>query len=170
MLQVVNCTTGETAKYCSPYSDELVREALSRGLSLRFKVYGESMHPFIRHGDVLLIEPVGAAQLYIGDIIFYRDPHGTYFVHRLIKRNGSANLVTKGDNLGYYDTPFPAEQVMGRVAQIEGRNKRMKLTGRISRVLSWIIAYLALGRSRTRTRLKRNLGRLWWLVGSRRIA
>ena len=149
--------------------DDLAQEVLTRGLNLRIKVSGESMHPFIRNDDILVIEPRSAANVNIGDIVLNRQPSGTYIVHRLIKRNGAATLVTKGDSQSNYDIPFAAEQVIGRVVRIEGRRKRMKLTGGPGRVLGWTMAQLDRGRGRTIKRIRRNLGRLWWFIGSRRI-
>lgn len=149
--------------------DNLAQEVLARGLTLRIKVNGESMHPFIRNDDILIIEPKGAADINIGDIVLNRQPSGAYIVHRLIKRDGAATLVTKGDSQSNYDVPFAAEQVIGRVVQIEGRRKRMKLSGGPGRVLGWTMAQLDRGRGRTMKRIRRNLGRLWWLIGSRRI-
>lgn len=149
--------------------DNLAQEVLARGLTLRIKVNGESMHPFIRNDDILIIEPRGAADINIGDIVLNRQPSGAYIVHRLIKRNGAATLVTKGDSQSNYDVPFAAEQVIGRVVQIEGCRKRMKLSGGPGRVLGWTMAQLDRGRGRTMKRIRRNLGRLWWLIGSRRI-
>ena len=149
--------------------DNLAQEVLARGLNLRIKVNGKSMHPFICNDDILIIEPRSAAEINIGDIILNRQPSGTYIVHRLIRRNGAMTLVTKGDSQSSYDIPFAAEQVIGRVVQIEGRSKRMKLTGGPGRGLGWTMAQLDRGRGRTMRRIRRNLGRLWWLMGGRRI-
>lgn len=128
------------------------------------------MHPFIQNGDILLIQPRSTAELNTGDIVFYRRPSGRYIVHRLIHKNGSAYLITKGDNLRYYDEPVPVEQVLGRLIQIESRGKRVVLTTVPGAIFSWLLAWLSRGHYPNQTRLIRNLGRLWWLVGGRRIA
>ncbi len=169
MLNVVNSETDEVTSCGSSLSDILAQEVLARGFCLRVKGRGGSMYPFVQTGDMLLIEPKEAAELNIGDVILYRRPSGTYVVHRLIKRNGSATLLTKGDSLRYYDAPVPAEQVLGRVTQIEVNGRRIRLQGWPKHMISWLLAYLGRGCGSNQTGLRRNLGRLWWLIEGRRI-
>jgi hypothetical protein len=148
--------------------DALAQELFARGNCVRFKASGNSMHPFVRDGDVLLVEPASAEKLRVGDIAFCRRPWGSYVVHRVVNRAGTT-LVTRGDNLSYCDEPVPGEQVLGRVVQIESR-RRLVLSGWPGRELACLLGLLARSRSSTLTRAKRNLGRLWWLVGGRRLS
>ena len=168
-MKVMCSETDEVGSYVSPHFDTLTQEILAQRSYLRFKARGQSMRPFIHSGDALLIEPRDGAKLKIGDVILYRRPSGTYVVHRLIKKNGSAVLITKGDSLNYYDASIPAEQVMGRVIQIEGRGRLLRLQAGPSRAFGWLLAWLARGRNRNRIRLMRNLSRVWWFLAGKRV-
>lgn len=168
MLIMVCSESDEAASTTSPHFDALAREVLARGACLRFKVRGQSMYPFIQDDDVVLVEPKNVRELNTGDIIFYRRPWGTYVIHRLIEKvDGSPSLVTKGDNLAYYDEPVPIEQVMGRVIQIEGRGRQIQLNKGMGWLLNGFMGRLSRGCNPAKARLKRNLGRIYWLVGGR---
>jgi hypothetical protein len=170
MLKIVRYETDKVTDGTSLYSDIMTQEVLSQGFNVQVKGRGMSMYPLVQTGDTLRIEPASATELNIGDIVFYRLPIGTYVIHRLIKKNGNATLITKGDNQPHYDTPISIDDVLGRVVQIEGGGKRVKLNGWPSRMLGWLIAWLAHGYGLNLTRFSRHLGRLWWLIGGRRVA
>ncbi len=153
MLKVVRCEADEVTSCGSTCFDALAQEVPARGFCLRMKGRGQSMYPLIQNGDILLIEPKSTDEFKIGDIIFYRRPSGTYVVHRLIKKNGSATLQSKGDNLPYYDAPVTVGEVLGKVIQIEGGGRRIRLQGGPRRTLAWV----GRGRGSTQTRLRQNL-------------
>ncbi|HEY1372594.1 MAG TPA: S24/S26 family peptidase [Candidatus Binatia bacterium] len=75
--------------------------------------HGESMLPFLREGDEIVVEPVAWAEIRIGDIITYRfdDKYPT----RRVVRRLSESLELWCDN--WPDRRFRAEQsaVVGRV-------------------------------------------------------
>ena len=151
---------------------ELSRELLGRGALLRFRAYGSSMHPFIRNGDILTIEPLKEKSPSVGDIIFYRGTDNTLTAHRLIKienTDGNTILITKGDSHRYTDTPFKAEQVIGRVVRIENQRKKLSLMKWPAGILDRFMAGLARGCYPNQERIIRNLGRVLWLIGGRRL-
>jgi signal peptidase I len=153
---------------------ELTRETINRGTLLHFKAHGTSMHPFIRNGDIIVNRPFKNTTAKIGDIIFFRrsEEENTYTAHRLIKKDksgGVTRLLTKGDDLGYYDPPVLPEWVIGKIIQVERDNKRLVLTGWPWRIFGVFIAYFARGRYYNQRRIVRNLGRLWWILGGKRI-
>ncbi|MGD8776456.1 MAG: S24/S26 family peptidase, partial [Syntrophobacterales bacterium] len=67
----------------SPCLTFLSGELLSLGLAVRFRAPGTSMHPTIRHGDVITVAPVAPASLKRGDIILYRF-QGGFIAHRTV--------------------------------------------------------------------------------------
>lgn len=136
MSKVLHRKADEVTSCTSPYSDILTQEVLAQGFCIRVKGRGFSMYPFVRTGDTLLIEPKTPAELNIGDIIFYRRSTGLYVAHRLIKKNDSATLITKGDNLHYYDEPVPAEQVLGRVVSVERDGHYQSLDSWLNKAVS----------------------------------
>jgi len=94
------------------------------------------MYPFVRTGDVLLIEPKKQTELRIGDILFSRRTDDLYVAHRLIKKLDSATLITKGDNLDYYDVPVPIDQVLGKVVSIERNGHIISLDSWVNKIIS----------------------------------
>ena len=151
---------------------ELSQELLDRGGLLRFQANGSSMYPFIKNGDIIMVEPRNGNSVSTGDIIFYRRPDGSLAAHRLIKINGredSLILITKGDALKYIDPPVNDTQVMGRVILIEGQERKLRLNGRPGRFLGRLIAWLARGRYPNQRRVVRYMDRLGWLCGGRRV-
>ena len=164
MLTVIISRADEVAGF-----DSLLQEILTRGNSIRCKASGISMYPFIRNGDVLLIEPNGTADYNIGDVILFLHDNGTYVTHRLIRKDGSSTLITKGDNTRCYDSPVHMEQVLGRVIQIEHGGKRLKLTGWRIRSYNRLLSWFGRGRYPNQTRMIRNLSKMYWLIGGRLI-
>ena len=125
------------------------QELLDRGGLLRFQAHGRSMHPFIKNGDIILVEPRNGNSVGIGDIIFYRRPDGSSAAHRLVKITGKKDgliLITKGDALRFVDPPVTSGQVMGRVINIEGNGRTLKLNGWPGGIFGRLIAWTARGR------------------------
>jgi signal peptidase len=151
----------------NPEFATMLLEIMVRGNYLRSRAIGTSMYPFIRNDDLLLTERKRINDLSIGDVVFFRDGDGTYFMHRLIKKNGPDSVLTKGDNcpLGELVTE---EYILGRLIEIERRGRRIRLTGRLSQMLGQISAWFARNYP-SHTRFTRHLGRLWWLIKGRRI-
>jgi hypothetical protein len=151
---------------------ELSQEMFDRGKAIRFRAHGRSMHPFIKDGDILIVEPMNGTLANTGDVIFYRLPFGPLVAHRLIRVEHHENtivLITKGDSLNYYDTPIPAKQVIGKVVCVDGQKRQLPMKGWLARPFGFLIACFARGRYWNQGRFVRNLGRLWWLLRGRRI-
>jgi hypothetical protein len=150
---------------------ELSIELLDSGSKLRFIAHGDSMNPFIQDGNILVTESLKNTSASIGDVIFFRrsGSDNAFTAHRLIKFDQRHCLLTKGDDLGYYDSPVTPDLILGRVVQVERGRKRLVLTSGLWRIFGLLIACFARGRYYNQGRVVRNLGRLWWLMGGRRI-
>lgn len=103
---------------------ELYREALRKGQPLWFRVSSGSMHPLLRIGEEVYIEPAPAGELQVGDIAAFETGAGLV-IHRIVQRRsegGGVQLVEMSD------TQLLAGQVesgaaIGRVVAI-GRGQR----------------------------------------------
>lgn len=98
---------------------------LARGVPLTgrstFVVSGPSMEPAIHQGSAIVVEPVDAGELRIGDVVTMRvGPEQAIFTHRItriVERADGLWLETKGDANGAPDPVLvPARAVIGRVA------------------------------------------------------
>jgi signal peptidase len=84
-------------------------------------VMSGSMEPAIGVGDVVINSHVAPAQVRVGDIITFSDPEGTgklitHRVRRMRIANGTAHVVTKGDNTNAVERwDIPAGGSLGRV-------------------------------------------------------
>ncbi|MGH9062098.1 MAG: signal peptidase I, partial [Acidimicrobiales bacterium] len=75
-----------------------------------------SMRPLVQPGDVLVYQPVRAAQLRVGQIALVRNPAhpGSLLSHRVAAVNADGTITTKGDANHQADsTPVPAGDVIG---------------------------------------------------------
>ncbi|HEV2722848.1 MAG TPA: S24/S26 family peptidase, partial [Thermoanaerobaculia bacterium] len=97
---------------------DIIAELLARGHRARFTAVGDSMHPFIRSGQRLVVEPVDSRALRRGDVVLARLERGLT-VHRVVRietRGGEvAGIVTRGDNCPLDDSPFSPAQLVGRI-------------------------------------------------------
>ncbi|MFF2620422.1 signal peptidase I [Oerskovia jenensis] len=85
-------------------------------------VLSGSMEPVLSPGDVVVVRPVAADDLRIGDVVTFQpvsdDP--SLVTHRVVgigSTGGAAgSFTTRGDANGADDEPIVADQVVGRVA------------------------------------------------------
>ena len=128
---------------------DLSAELLSLGLGVRFRAPGTSMHPTIRHGDVITVEPVAPAKLKRGDIILCRF-QDSFIAHRIVsieEKNGRGlTFILRGDASASCDAPVKPEQVLGKVVCLERNHRRIDPYSR--RVRLWSLLHLCLARLR----------------------
>jgi signal peptidase len=78
-----------------------------------------SMTPALSTGDLVVVRPVDAAALHVGDIATYREQSGSLVTHRVVAVAGSGTNRTftfQGDaNASADPEPVPAAAVQGRV-------------------------------------------------------
>lgn len=98
-------------------------EILRRGLSLRVKVTGKSMAPFLKGGEVVIVKKVPCLDLRIGDLIFFENPDGFPILHRIVRKRRSTGddvtIQTRGDALMSFDEEIRGGSVLGKVVRIE---------------------------------------------------
>src|ERR1700730_1036446 len=107
---------------------DLAAELLGRGHRVRFRAEGESMHPTIRGGEAIMVEPVPAGGLKNGDIALYRAQRGVT-AHRLVRIEGQ-RFIMRGDAPGSADEPVVQQQVLGKVVALERTGHRIDLRRR----------------------------------------
>ena len=106
---------------------ELAAELLERGERLSLRVNGSSMLPSLFPGDLLTFRRCAPSEIVVGDIVlFLRE--GRCFVHRVAERmavDGDSRLRTRGDALAACDAPVGENEVLGRLARVERRGRRL---------------------------------------------
>lgn len=126
----------------------LARDILAGGRSVRFRVRGGSMRPFILDGDMLEIRFVKEGDVHLGDILLYHFHRKQLLVHRVIdiKKNvvqadgpWATCFVCQGDASLRADGCIAAEDVLGRVVSIEHAGHTRSLNTNFQRMKAVII-------------------------------
>jgi len=80
------------------------------------------MHPTIRHGDLITVEPVAPPKLKRGDIILYRLQRD-FIVHRIVnieeRKDYGVTFILQGDASVTCDAPVKSDQILGKVVCLE---------------------------------------------------
>lgn len=124
---------------------EVTANLLRQGHSVRFRATGQSMHPTIRDGEEITVEPVAPREVKRGDILLYRGAKGV-IAHRVVdietdsRRQSAISqpsavssqssslsphylFILRGDASSSCDQPVAPAQVLGRVISVS-RNGR----------------------------------------------
>ncbi len=123
---------------------EISEEVLKTGNNLRFRALGMSMHPFIRNGEILIVQPVSADELRTGDIAFYKTEADVLVAHRMLARRANGDILTKGDFGRLPDRPVEKKYILGRVIAVERSDGRQTdLTKRYHQLIKLPLAKLS---------------------------
>jgi signal peptidase I len=100
---------------------------------LWYSARGESMFPFIREGDFILVKRVPLNTITPGDTILFESEDKREVCHNVaeIKRVGDVLWFhTKGYKSASYDAaPIRQDRVLGKVVALRRKNKVIDLTG-----------------------------------------
>jgi signal peptidase I len=112
----------------NPVVRDLMLTVLQKGRPFRFRALGSSMSPFIRDGDVLIIQPKSGKKPGLGQVVAFILPEsGLLMVHRVIQQRGPHFLV-QGDNLpGHIDGMLTEDDILGTVTEVKRAGKRVWL-------------------------------------------
>src|SRR5882672_1715779 len=93
--------------------EDLIRDLLQRGLSVRFQARGASMSPAIRDGEIVQVTPVIVSKLRKDDIVLTKSNYG-FRVHRLVIADHEKDaFVTRGDCGLENDPVLRGDQILG---------------------------------------------------------
>ena len=139
-------------------------ELLQCGHSVRFQAPGRSMHPAIKEGETITVEPVEPPAVRTGDIILYRTEAGV-IAHRVVgieQRNPCSEaplraeeqiskprhspsqstelsphqlFILRGDASANCDRPIEGGQILGKVVSVERDGRLIDPYGTNARVM-----------------------------------
>jgi len=143
-----------TAKASVIESSALFEDILKSGLSLRVKVTGRSMSPFLAGGEILTIQMVPPSSLRRGDLIFFRTQEGFPLLHRIFRKKMKGNMLvfqTKGDALFSMDAPVSERDILGKVSRIEktvsdGVTRYMDMESFVWKTANYLHAVISVGK------------------------
>ena len=95
----------------------LIETKIAEGKSVKFRVKGNSMYPFLRDGyDLVILEKCSTDSLKPMDVILFRY-RGIYILHRIIKRDG-VRLLIQGDGVISAIEQCTVDDVVGKVVKV----------------------------------------------------
>lgn len=100
---------------------ELAIASLQRYGQVRIRVFGASMLPAVRPGDLVVIHRAAIEDVQVGDVVFSSIGGTRLMLHRVIakgREGGQAWIRTQGDSQPWPDTPFGAAEMLGRAVAV----------------------------------------------------
>jgi signal peptidase I len=118
----------------------LVQSSLEKGAIVRLRINGESMRPWLRKGDMVLLRRESVSKLVPGDILTFLQ-NGDLVTHRLLAVRGD-RWYLKGDATYTLDEPITEEAILGRVEAIEADGSMIDIRRGLwisaSRIIGWL--------------------------------
>ncbi len=129
---------------------QLFINLLGEGYAIRCLAVGVSMSPFLKKGDLLMVQPIALDEPEVGEIVAFRrdESHSVLTTHRVVqigKEGGRRYIITKGDRNIYRDFPLSPQDVLGKVVGIERKGQLISLETPSYRLRGYLIARLSLG-------------------------
>ncbi|MEI8173690.1 MAG: signal peptidase I [Deltaproteobacteria bacterium] len=125
---------------------KLSNDLLERGTSIRFRVKGFSMRPFIRDGDFIIVAPVENSSISLGDVVFFFSDDDQVIVHRVIRKyksNGGISMMVKGDATFGLPDKVDSRNILGKVVVIERNGHIKNLNTKFYRTLNLLFAVIS---------------------------
>jgi signal peptidase I len=119
-----------------------VAGALQSHSRVVLRVYGASMLPWVRPGDVVVIHSASPDTVRCGDVVLFRRSDSLY-VHRIVEKRGlrrGARFLAKGDANPHADGIIGQEEILGRVVNLYRGNRLIDLDSPGQLMLGLLIA------------------------------
>lgn len=142
-----------TMKGFQPDLLRLFEDILQDGSSLRVRVTGRSMMPFLKGGELLTLRQAPCPSLQKGDLVLFRNAYDLPVLHRIIKKRktgyGTFCFLTKGDALLAFDEEVDGKNILGKVLKIErpalsGKSRNIDMNSKYHKNINFLIALLGL--------------------------
>jgi hypothetical protein len=125
----------------SVHFSDVVDGLLAEGLRVRFRARGRSMLPTVRDGECVIVAPVSAARVVLGDVLLCATRRGP-IAHRVLAiaraADGARRFALRGDASLEDDAPVTDAQVRGRLESVERAGRSLSLVpagGAVGRAL-----------------------------------
>ncbi|MFT4594454.1 MAG: signal peptidase I [Bacteroidia bacterium] len=119
---------------------------LAEGHSVKLKLGGNSMFPFLRAGDVGTVIRIPVEELKIGQVVVFQNQE-RWIAHRLvdIKHNGNGDeklFVTQGDSAKRTDAAFYQAHYLGVVVSFNRHGKHRQISLKLGAISSKMLIHL----------------------------
>lgn len=132
----------------APEAARLIRDAVRAGGELWVAGSGQSMHPTVRHADLVLVAPLrrGARR---GDIVLV--PLGPRLMLHRVALLEADRIITRGDARDRNDRPVPKEEIVALAVAVR-RDDRVTPLGLTTRFGAAALARYIMGEAKRRAR------------------
>jgi hypothetical protein len=115
----------------------IIHEVISVGGRVRLQVEGDSMWPWLRHGEDHVILASPQVRLWgRGDVVLVVDDRGRYVMHRVFRRR-QGGVWLLGDAQTGEEGPWRDEQIIALVERVERRGRELDMTSPVARLFAW---------------------------------
>lgn len=104
---------------------ELGGSLITNGYGFSFHASGHSMHPTIRNGERIVIQPVNLSDIQVSDVLLYRTARGP-IAHRVIQKSENDTFVMRGD-AGSTIESVCFNEVIGKVTCVFRKGKPIRV-------------------------------------------
>jgi len=104
---------------------EFFKEQLAIGKNIEIKVIGNSMLPFLRSGDILIVKKAKISYIHPGEVVL-TCKKSRFFAHRVFKRHKDS-FITKADALIGFDAPCHEKELLGKAIGKKAGDKILSL-------------------------------------------
>ncbi|MFZ4263446.1 S24/S26 family peptidase [Sphingobacterium sp. HJSM2_6] len=113
---------------------------LAKGQSVKISVAGNSMNPFLVHGDKITLMPIQDQDLKIGRIILAKSS-GIYILHRIVKLSDNDIYLAGDGNLAQIEK-IKKNEIMAIAYYVERNEKQIYLysKGKLCLAKLWFFA------------------------------
>lgn len=119
---------------------KLLPDLLKDGKTVSFCPKGKSMLPTIKEGDKVVLKAFDKPSKY--DILFFITDDGKAILHRLVKIQKDGSYVMQGDSQAVKEIGITDKNIVARVIYIIKNKRKIKTTGLIFRIKSFVILNL----------------------------
>ncbi|RLA93358.1 MAG: hypothetical protein DRG69_07230 [Deltaproteobacteria bacterium] len=106
-----------------------------------FRVHGNSMYPFLRSEDLLVVSEIPPNRLKRGNLVVFRSYKQNTVVHRVISNFKGEYLYVRGDGFGLKKELIRGQDVLGKVTGIIRGGNFIPLT-RKRELFWWAVSIL----------------------------
>ncbi len=111
-----------------------VTRLIAEGRSVKIVVKGNSMRPFIFHGDSVELRAI-ASPLRVGDIVLAQHNEGSFVIHRVISIDNDC-ITLRGDGNSHFNEEVNRQDIIAQVVMIE-RKKHQAIDPRTTSQRRW---------------------------------
>lgn len=95
------------------------------------------MHPTIKDGEMITVEPVTPGDVKRGDILLYEFKKSViaHRVMRVERKAAQLRFILRGDSSQTCDAPVEASEILGRVISVERKGRAVSLVSKRAKLL-----------------------------------